>query len=131
MGIYFFEENLLKVLLNSFILVFLLSTLFIFLGMLIGYLFKTEETVVLATFSLGSLFLFFSGTILPLETLPDSIRGIADFNPFVLGEGILKKIMLFNFGLSELGGSFYILLGYILVLVVGVYFARKLSKTAI
>lgn len=130
-GFYFFGQSLVDILFKSFILVFLLSTLFIFLGMLIGYLLKNEESVVLATFSLGSIFLFFSGTILPLETLPEYIKKIADFNPFVLGEGILKKIMLFNFGLSQLGYFLYILLGYIVVLMIAVYFARKLSKRAI
>jgi len=130
-GIYFFKYNLVNVLLNSSILVFLLSTLFIFLGMLIGYLLKSEETVVMATFSIGSLFLFFSGTILPLETLPGYIKNIADFNPLVLGEGILKKIMIFNLGLEEIGTSLYLILSYIFVLILGVYFARKLSKRAI
>ena len=130
-ALYFFKESLLAVMLNSFIIVLLLSTLFIFLGMLIGYLFKSEETVVLATFSLGSLFLFFSGTILPLETLPEYIRGVADLNPFVLGEGILKKIMLFNLGFSELGFALQAVLIYIAILVAGVYFARRLSKRAI
>jgi ABC-type uncharacterized transport system permease subunit len=99
--------------------------------MLVGYLFKSEETVVLATFSIGSLLLFFSGTILPLETLPDYIRSVADMNPFVLGEGVLKKIMLFNLGFSELGFALQAVLIYIAVLVAGVYFARKLSKRAI
>ncbi len=130
-GIYFFGEGLVSVLLNSAVLVILLSTLFIFLGMLIGYLFKSEETVVMATFSLGSIFLFFSGTILPLETLPEYIRKIADLNPFVLGESILKKVMLFDFSLSQLGISLYYLLIYIGVLVIGVYLARKLSKRTI
>ncbi|MBI2671858.1 ABC transporter permease [Candidatus Woesearchaeota archaeon] len=130
-ALYFFKESLLTVVLNSFIIVLLLSTLFIFLGMLIGYLFKSEETVVLATFSLGSLFLFFSGTILPLETLPEYIRSVADLNPFVLGEGILKKIMLFNLSFSELGFALQAVLIYIAVLGAGVYFARKLSKRAI
>ena len=130
-GIYYFKESLIEVLLRSFVLVVLLSTLFIFMGMLVGYLLKTEETAVLSTFSLGSLFLFFSGTILPLETLPDYLKKIADYNPFVLGEGILKKIMLFNFELNQLGFFFYVLLGYVFVLVISVYFARKLSKRAI
>ncbi len=127
-GFYFFGQGLLDVLFNSLIIVFLLSTLFIFLGMFMGYLFRTEETVILATFSLGSLFLFFSGTILPLEVLPESIKNIADFNPFVLGESVLKKIMLFNFGLEQLSYSLYIILAYIFLLSVGIYLSRKLSK---
>lgn len=130
-GLYFFRENLLSVLFKSSIAIFLLSTLFISLGMLLGYLFRSDETVVLAAFSLGSLFLFFSGTILPLETLPESLQGIADLNPFVIGESVLKKIMLFNLGFTELGYSLYILLGYISVSLIAVYFARKLSKRSI
>ncbi len=130
-GLYFFRENLFSVLVKTSISVFLLSTLFIYLGMLIGYLFRSEETVVLAAFSLGSLLLFFSGTILPIEAMPEYVKDIAVFNPFVLGESILKKIMLFNLSFSELGYSLYILLAYILVLFTAVYFARKLSKHAI
>ncbi|MBS3171309.1 ABC transporter permease [Candidatus Woesearchaeota archaeon] len=127
-GLYFFRENLLSILLKTSISIFLLSTFFIFVGMLLGYLFRSEETVVLAAFSLGILFLFLSGTILPLETLPESIKQIADFNPFVLGESLLKKIMLFNLSFSDLGSTLYILLAYILVSFIAVYYARKLSK---
>ncbi|MEK6937126.1 MAG: ABC transporter permease [Nanoarchaeota archaeon] len=130
-GLFFFKENLISVLLKTSVLIFLLSTLFISLGMLLGYLLRSEETVVLAAFSLGSLFLFLSGTILPLETLPESVKQIADFNPFVLGESVLKKIMLFNLSFTELGFTLYILLSYILVSFVLVYFARKLSKRSI
>jgi ABC-type polysaccharide/polyol phosphate export permease len=63
--------------------------------------------------------------------MPEYVKNVADFNPFVLGESILKKIMLFNLSFSELGYSLYILLAYIVVLFTGVYFARKLSKRAI
>ena len=130
-GLYFFRENLFSVLFKSSIAIFLLSSLFISLGMLLGYLFSSEETVVLAAFSIGSLFLFFSGTILPLETMPEYVKNIADFNPFVLGEAVLKKIMLFNLGFTELGASLYLLFGYIIILFIAVYYARKLSKRAI
>ncbi len=130
-GLYFFRENLLSILLKTSVSILLLSTFFISVGMLLGYLFRSEETVVLAAFSLGILFLFLSGTILPLETLPESIRQIADFNPFVLGESLLKKIMLFNLSFSELGFTLYILLAYILVSFIAVYYARKLSKRSI
>ena len=130
-GLYFFRENLFSVLLKSSIAIFLLSTLFISLGMLLGYLFRSEEAVALGAFSIGSLFLFFSGTILPLETLPEAVKKIADFNPFVLGEAVLKKIMLFNLGFTELGSTLYILLAYILVSFIAVYYARKLSKQRI
>ena len=74
----------------------LITTLFTLIGMLIGHIFKSEETATLAAISTGSVFLFLSNIILPLESMPAYVRNIAQYNPFVLGENVLRKTIIFQ-----------------------------------
>jgi len=113
---------------NAFIILILLGSVFILLGMLIGYLFKSGETANIASVSLGAILLFFSNTILPLETLPGSLRDIVQFNPYIQGETALRKILLFNQGLDAVLPQIYTLVGYIALLLVAVYLLRELTK---
>src|SRR3989344_8929237 len=124
----FFKDDLVNVLYPASVSLLIICGVFILTGMLLGYLFKSEETSMLATACVASLFLFFSSTILPLETLPSYLKNIADYNPFVLSEGILKKVMLFKYGLGEVNQSLIILISYIALLFILVYCAQKISK---
>src|SRR3989344_1259944 len=117
-----------SILVNLAIMIIMTASVFILLGMLIGYLFKSGETSNLAVITIASILLFFSNTILPLETLPLALRSIAGFNPFILGADALKEILLFNTSLNLISTEFYILLGYIVVLFVLVFIIRELSK---
>ncbi len=127
----FFRDDLVRVLYPTFVSLIIINSVFVLIGMLLGYLFKSEETSILATVCVASLFLFFSSTILPLETLPTYLKNIADFNPFVLSESILKKVMLFKYGLSDLSQSLVLLIAYVGLLLVLVYGAQKISKSQI
>ena len=116
------------VLLNSLVVIIIIITVFVLIGMWIGYLFKSEETSTLAAISFASISLFFSSTILPLETLPTYIKDIAQFNPFVISENILRGVLLFN---SDLFGVFQglgLLIFYIFILVIFVYITRRITK---
>ncbi|MEK6934650.1 MAG: ABC transporter permease [Nanoarchaeota archaeon] len=124
----FFKDDLVNVLYASSISLFVICAVFVLIGMLLGYIFKSEETAMLAVICVASLFLFFSSTILPLETLPSYLKGIADFNPFVLSEGILKKVMLFKYELGGIRQSLLILVSYIGLLGILVFGTQKLSK---
>ena len=104
------------------------GSFFIFLGMLIGYLFNTKQTVTLAAISSGLIMLFFSNTILPLETLSSATRKLIFYNPFILGESMLKKILLFNADFAGVSQLFFILLGLCLAVLVGAILARRFSK---
>ena len=83
----------------------LLITLFTCLGMTIGYLFNSEETAMLAGISLGSLMLFLSDIIIPIESMPATIMTLAQYNPVVIGSDILRRALLFNASFSEIGAS--------------------------
>jgi ABC-type uncharacterized transport system permease subunit len=114
--------------LNAFIVLILLGSVFILMGMLIGYMFKSGETSNIAAISLGSILLFFSNTILPIETLPASIRSIVQFNPYIVGEAALKKILLFNQSLSNVLPQIYTLIAYVSALFILVFLFRELTK---
>jgi len=117
-----------EVVVNLLIVILLTSSVFILLGMLIGHLFKSNETSNLAVISLSCILLFFSNTILPLETLPVAIKEIADYNPFIIGVDSLKEILLFNAPLRDIAMQFYILLGYIAVIIALIFVVRSFSK---
>lgn len=116
------------VLTNMIIALLLIASVFILLGMLIGYLFKTGETSNIAAISLACILLFFSNTILPIETLPTAIRSIVNFNPFIIGEQVLKELIIFNSGLDGVTSSLFLLLGFVVVLVVLNYLSKQLTK---
>jgi len=127
----FFDGGLLKVLASTGLVLFLIAVMFILLGMFVGYLFKSAETSNLASISLVSVLLFFSNTILPLESLPVSIRDIVMLNPFVIAESLLKRIMLFGSSLNN--ELYYIMVIGIYILIFGIlaFAAREATKRKI
>ncbi len=125
---YFFREQLVATIGSMAIVLTLITTIFILLGMIIGSLFKSEETGTIATISLGFIFLFFSSSILPIETLPKIIRTIASFNPFFMGETLLNKILLFQLPITLFTQTLYILGGYILGLMMVLVIVKRLTK---
>ncbi len=97
-------------------LILLIATsVFTFMGMVIGYLFNSEETGILATISFGSLHLLFSGLILPLESVNIVLRKIAFLNPFVLAEKMVREVFLFNAPLQSVMTDLGILIGYAVI----------------
>ena len=82
------------------ILILLLSiSVFTALGMLIGYLFNSQETAIMAAISISLLLIIFSPLISPLETMPKLFRIIFSNTPVVLFEDILRKILIFETGI--------------------------------
>ena len=111
-----FLKELYLTLPQTVLILFLAASVFTFLGMALGYLFVSEETAVLASISLGSVFLFFSGLILPLESVSILLREITFFNPFVLAEKLVREVSLFQTSLSLIWMDLLILLGYAVVM---------------
>ncbi|MSR86329.1 ABC transporter permease [Candidatus Woesearchaeota archaeon] len=105
-----------------------IGSFFILLGMLFGYIFNTKSTVTLATISAAMIMLFFSNAILPLETLSSYTRNIVQYNPFIISELLLKKILLFGATFSGITEPLYLLLGFSFAVLVGAILARSFSK---
>jgi ABC-type uncharacterized transport system permease subunit len=129
--LYFFLKDIITP--DSFLLTGLslltIGIFFILLGMLLGYLFNTKQTVTLSAISTGILLLFFSNTIIPLETLSSKVREIISYNPFLLSENMLKKILIFNSTFSGIDQSLLILgIASIIILILAII-SRSLSKS--
>jgi ABC-type polysaccharide/polyol phosphate export permease len=88
------------------------ASFFILLGMLIGELFVSQEGSIIASLSIGSLLLFFSNTIIPLESLPWLAREIANYNPFVLIDSLLRKTLIHLIPFGQLANELFILVVY-------------------
>jgi len=98
------------------IILFFAASVFTFLGMILGYVFSSEETAILASISLGSLLLFVSGVILPLESVSPVLRDITSFNPFVLCEKLVREVVIFNSSVSSLWVDLGLVFCYALIL---------------
>ncbi|MDP3919136.1 MAG: ABC transporter permease [Nanoarchaeota archaeon] len=106
----------------------LIGSFFIMLGMLIGYIFNTKQAVTLATLTTGIILLFFSNTIIPLETLSSSMRKVLQYNPFVIGESILKKSLLFGSDFIGVLNLFILLFGFFVIVLLLTIISLKFSK---
>jgi len=73
---------------------------FVSMGMILGYIFDSQETAILGAVSLSILLVLFSSLISPLETLPDLTRSIFSFSPLILLEKLLGRILLLETGLG-------------------------------
>jgi len=105
---HFLNIPLFKNTLPILLIIFAISTFFILLGMLLGYLFSTQEGAVMASIVLGSLFLFLSNLVVPLESIAPALSNIIRFNPYVLASELLRKALLFKVELQ--GESLIIIL---------------------
>ena len=106
-----------------------ITTIFILVGMIIGYFFNSEETATLAAISTGSIFLLISNLVLPLESMPRYIIEIAQYNPFVIGEGLVRKIILFSPTIQQIWWELALLGIYSAALMIIIWvFEIKLKK---
>ncbi len=112
----FFDTSLIPSFFKTPFVLFFIVTFFILTGVLIGIIFKSEELTTLASITVASVMLFFSSTILPLESMPPLFKTFASLNPFVISESLLKESILFNLGFSLLLNKVYLLIAYIAIL---------------
>jgi hypothetical protein len=112
----------------NIIILFSIVTFFSFLGMLIGYFFKTQEGVMLSAISLSSLFMLVSELVLPVQTLPGIIRFFVRANPFVMGTELLTGSIIFGFGITDLFAWFSILVLYSLMLFASIMIFQRVAR---
>ncbi len=107
--------------------VFIIAAIFIMIGMCIGYIFVSEETATLASISLASILLLFSSFLIPLESLSETIGSVAQYNPFVLSESVLRQLIIFNNPLT-LSNDLLLLMLYVFILMALLYLAELIDK---
>ncbi len=115
----------------SALVLVLMIVLYTCLGMILGYVFNSEETAMLAAMAVGSIMLFISDIIIPLESMPAVVMSVAQYNPLVIGSDLLRRTMLFNASFSEIWTSLLVLFVFTAVgmlLVLAVYYGVKKNK---
>ena len=128
-GIYFILNiNFMTVWPEILLILFLALSAFTFIGMFLGYLFRSEETTIFAGVLISALLMFFSNTILPVETISSGLKNIAMFNPLVITDSALKKVILFGLDLSHVINEIYVLAGFFLLFAILSYLGRKVTK---
>jgi ABC-type multidrug transport system permease subunit len=130
-SVFFFETEVLASILLVLLLIFLTATVFILIGMLIGFLFRTEETVTLASITLATIMLLFSSAVIPLESLSGILKSIAIFNPFVVAEMSLRQAIIFQFSFAKAWYGLVVLASYAIgifaILILAENFLKRLS----
>ncbi|RME53871.1 hypothetical protein D6783_00675 [Candidatus Woesearchaeota archaeon] len=91
---------------------FLAICFFSLVGMVIGFLSSTTEAATIASISVGSVLLFLSNVIVPVEQLSVLVR----FNPYVVFSELLRKAFLFGESLGDAGVLLLLILVAIVVL---------------
>ena len=120
------------------ILALVVSTVFAFFGMAIGYLFKSRETSTLGAISFTTIFFILSDLIVPIESIPQNLLFLTNFNPFMISTHLFRQVILFSKDFTTLGSNMYLILIYLvfffaLTLISLIrfnknYFKNKLSK---
>lgn len=105
--------------------IFLVTTLFISIGMTIGYIFKSQETSTLGAISVGSLLFLLSNIILPLESIPKLFADIVALSPFVVSISVFKKIIIFSRGFSSIYYELGLIMIFIAVFFSAIWFISK------
>jgi len=125
----YFQKNISDNLMSTFLVLGLLVTLFSWLGMIIGNVFNSEETGTLASISIGSILLFVSDLIFPLERMSDTVAYMArTYNPFVIGTELLRKTIIHKVPIGELGNDLYLVVSYLAIFFTLVMLTHKMMK---
>ncbi len=99
--------------LPTIIVLLLACSVFISIGMTIGYFFKTEETTTLAAISLACVLLLFSSLIVPIENVKTGLAFILQASPFVISDTALQGTLIFGRNLLSLWQQVLALIVYV------------------
>ncbi len=123
--VYFFTKTPLKPELIG--LLAIIASVFVFLGLLIGYISRNAEVSMLISIAVVALLLFFSNLILPVETIV-YLRQIAVYNPFTIASNIIKENMLLSIGYKFQVKYIAVLFLYLAIAFIASLLAQQISK---
>lgn len=117
------SDNWIPLLIYLFFGIAIFSTL----GMILGYLFNTRDTVVLSAVCISLIFIIFSPLINPIETMPSVLRDIFAKSPAVIVEQGVSRILFFDKGII---GSYQPLVTLAAMLIVLFFISIILHKAS-
>lgn len=112
----------------NILLIALASSIFIMLGMAIGYLMNSQQGSNMFSISIGAIFLFISNMVLPIETVAPYLQKIAQFNPYVLASEMFRKSILFGITFGDVLFELLTLLAYSVIVFLLIIASQKFSK---
>ena len=106
-----------------------LSSLFILIGMLVGYSLHKESYAILGSVLIATVLMFVSDFIVPLDVLPRTLSLVAELNPMVIGGDIVRLALLFTgIGLQATLMDIAMLAGYAVIASVAVVIVYRHSS---
>lgn len=87
---------------STFLLIAIAIVLFTFIGMIVGYLSTTQEAAMIASISIGSVFLFVSNLVFPLESMTRVVQFLSAVNPYIVLSDLLKRSMLYGVSMGQI-----------------------------
>jgi ABC-type multidrug transport system permease subunit len=110
------------------LILFMTASFFIFLGMVIGYMFSSEEGTILGTISISSVFFFVSNLVIPIDALPETVKFFVNLNPFVIASSLLKRAFLFHIPIEILKPDLILFSIYIVVTLLVLFVMQRITK---
>ncbi|MFH1637810.1 MAG: ABC transporter permease [Candidatus Woesearchaeota archaeon] len=125
----FFNASLIQGAYSIAAILFLVISFFLFLGIVIGYIFNSEETAIVGSVSAAIVFLIFSALIIPVETMPSIMGMVTRFSPFVVAETALRQVIIFGADFRSLYKPLAILGCYVIATFALAFIVQKIRKT--
>ncbi len=125
---FFTHININEVITETIILSFISITVFVLTGMIIGFIFNSQDTAIMASVSVSIVFLLFSSLISPIETMSPIIAKIALFSPLVLFETMLRKVLIFHLSITSISKELIVAIILTISMSFIAYFSKKLTK---
>lgn len=94
----------------------LLIAVFVLVGMVFAFLFRTVQSSILVTIFSALIFFLFSSTLSLIEAMPAFAQYLSKHSPLVIGEFLVKQVQLFNNPLGAVYSKVLLLGMYVLVL---------------
>jgi len=95
-GQYLFGLKIMENVIPVTLIVFMVTTIFVMIGMILTYLIRKESiTLLVATFTL-IFFMFFSGFLLPIERMSSGFYVMANFLPSKIGLSSFNRIVFYS-----------------------------------
>ncbi len=126
---FYFHKNIVDDFRLTIIITGLSATIFTLIGMLVGNLFNTQESSMLASISLSSMMLFISDLVFPLERMPEKVANAAKMiNPFYVSSDLLRKTWIHKASIVDQDQQMIILVSIAGILIVLVWLSHIIIK---
>ncbi len=112
---------------TSFILAVAIA-LFSFFGMIIGHLSNSQESATISSITIGSILLFVSNLVIPIESMDWVVRILTKYNPYVVLSELLKKSILFGTSWTLVFKELSFVFGGLVLLVVVLVMVQRYNQ---